>query len=519
MLNFFLIFHKILAENTILIQAKCKDGRIREQLYPKKEIPPKNQSVMEFPPIQIHLLCNPDKYSEDPYTPLRNLNKSEAIQKCFVSEEFFDFILQSGQKFNFLEIFTEFLKENDGKENSENEKNENLFTFSFASTIYDKALSISSLDFSFFEDQKLKKVDRNNNLVEKNNNLLDINLVRLCKEYFQSKSQIDYNFDEFQLFYTILNEKSKKLTKNFKFFELHLKNKSSCNLSDFKTFLKRLNMTNLKNPKIVEEFDFLINLIDFIPKMGEPAQGDLIKFDESPNPNTSDANLIIKNSNESNDLNCRDDIDTNTLFRDVDAIAFVNDCQTTSNSIASPFLSFLENISILSSNFFRYEFDSTPKILFSKFSFLLKILIFHMEKKNFLANNSDLISHSVELNLLLIKLSILFKTEHKNFMKIYRDQYRLIFFQFQEIQQKIDKNYAIIRFSIAFSFLRTLNGLMNLICNFLGENLIFYDLNYFEIENFGEILEKKSEKFNFKELISAILILGQLPITYTYQQD
>lgn len=172
-------------------------------------------------------------------------------------------------------------------------------------------------------------------------------------------------------------------------------------------------------------------------------------------------------------------------------------------------LYFLANICNLASKFYKFDPDSTPFDIFYKFNFVFYVITY--------CNSSEILDELIEM-------------EYLNFMKIYRDQYRLIYAQFFALQSKVDEKLAIERFLIANSVLDTLYLLITLTCNSfrigIKDKLKVYEIDFKlieEMEDYECAFEKDigitcSNNFDKSEIIKrlkkSILVLSQLPITF-----
>lgn len=203
------------------------------------------------------------------------------------------------------------------------------------------------------------------------------------------------------------------------------------------------------------------------------------------------------------------------------------------------FLYFIQNVAILSSRFFKLDFDSSLSDIFLKFIFVLetvmKFFYFDEATDKFEQPNKSV---GVYDSNFIRALDL----EYIRFMKVYRDQYRLMFVQYCYIQANVDQKYAIERFLIATAALDVIHWFMTLICNFTrlincqkSEIIKVYELDLDYIESNDPIAPINDESIDFKlpersglkckienctleytlgKLRKSLFVLAQLPIDF-----
>lgn len=151
------------------------------------------------------------------------------------------------------------------------------------------------------------------------------------------------------------------------------------------------------------------------------------------------------------------------------------------------FIYFLHHVSKLSSLFFKYDYDACPLACFNKMIFLVQSL-----KSYFYIDSGEMQLANKNID----QISNLFDHQHIQFMKIYRDQYNLIFTQNCFSQESIDENVRAEYFAITCAVFDTLHWIITLICNFsrllhFDQPIKVYEINFKYIE-----MLKLSEKFS-----------------------
>lgn len=139
------------------------------------------------------------------------------------------------------------------------------------------------------------------------------------------------------------------------------------------------------------------------------------------------------------------------------------------------FISLLQHLCSIASDFYFYATDATPNDIYRKFIFLAKTLesYFHFDQET---SNLQLSTSKID------SLVELLDIEHISFMNLYKD---LLIISFIQCLQEVDTEGRIVavrKFFFTYSVLETIHNLVTLICNFSrimkGEMIKVYSIDF-----------------------------------------
>lgn len=340
------------------------------------------------------------------------------------------------------------------------------FVLKYLNFFYKEKSGAKQLDF-------LEKINKNyNNFTPCNSTLIILNGIRKERNKFGIKQIFPLGNESISL--SIGEIRAKSLCENFDYFKINLENFT-------------------KNPIVLRSFSCVNTLIiSMLTNPNEP-----LSFYR----HGSYCYLIglLGSIFINYDVNIKDENDSQINEIDILDVKLKN---------CSAFPYFLQAICQLSTKLFKFDNDSTPMDFFTKFIILCQLNYKNLIKDRNVAKDNDKTGFSTssktDINDVTSVQNSTFSmatynsSEYLNFVKIYRNQYRLIFIQFLFIQAQVDQKLATERFLIVCATLDTLHWLMTLICNSNeilnhGSNLTVLEPDLIKIEN-GSLRNKCNDK-------------------------